>query len=156
MSFVRIVIGLALAALVVGCQAPYKKKDQTEKKEKSGEVIKDQSGDMSFRAFMGTLKIAVAKRDRAMLLSMMTSDFGWRWDAPPAGETPFDYWEHNHLWTELETLLQQRFVPHETFMVAPAEFAANPEHFQGYRAGMRLVGGSWRFNYFITGEDILP
>jgi hypothetical protein len=34
-------------------------------------------------------------------------------------------------------------------MVAPPQFAFDPEY-HGYRAGITMVNGSWRFAYFVT------
>ncbi len=151
-----LVIAAAALCLLAGCKTPYKEKDKIEKKEKRGEQIRDQTGEQSFQAFLGRLRIAVAKRDHEMLTSLMSRSFGWRFDTAPDGETAFAYWEKNNLWPELQALLEKRFVPHETYMVAPPEFAAAPESYREPRAGMRLEGGSWRFAYFVTGEDVLP
>ena len=35
-----------------------------------------------------------------------------------------------------------------------AEVATQPGY-QGYRAGMRIVGGSWKFTYFVPAENAL-
>jgi len=137
---------LLMAALLAGCETPYKKSDAAEK-----EKMKDQSKDQTFQAFLGRLRTAVAKRDRAMLPSMMTGDFGYRWDNPPANESVFDYWDQQNLWPELSKVLQQKFEPNDLYMVAPREVIIDPQY-PGYRAGMRLVGGSWKFAYFVPGE----
>lgn len=145
----RILLCLATASLVLsGCSTPYKKKDEVEAKERSGELIKDQSGDTSFQAFLGRLRTAVAKRDRITLTTMMVppNQFGYRWDPAPAGETPFDYWDQNNLWPELRDALDTQFLPHETYMVS----AETP---RGYRAGLRLFNGSWRLGYFVGPEE---
>ena len=109
---------------------------------------KDESGDVGFQAFVGRLRIAVEKHDREVLASMMTRDFGYRWDDGPAGESPFAYWDQRNLWGELAAVLKERFVPHNGFMVAPPQFAAS-EEYTGYRAGLKMVEGSWRFAYFV-------
>jgi hypothetical protein len=103
------------------CQAPYKKADEEDKK-----PLKDQSKDTTYQAFLGRLRIAVAKRDIPMLASMMTADFGYRWDTPPPGETPFDYWDQNNLWGELNSLLKERFAPKDLYMVAPPQAVSDP------------------------------
>jgi hypothetical protein len=131
-----------------GCQAPYKKKDEEDKK-----PLKDQSSDTSFQAFLGRLRIAVAKRDQQVLTSMMTNDFGYRWDAPPPGETVFTFWDQNNIWPELSAMLRERFAPSGIYMVAPPQFITDPDNYQGYRAGMRTVGGSWKFAYFVAGKE---
>ena len=143
----RTLIALLFAATLSGCQAPYKKADEEDKK-----PLKDQSNDTTYQAFLGRLRIAVAKRDVAMLASMMTPDFGYRWDTPPPGETPFVYWDQNDLWGELNSLLKERFAPKDLYMVAPPQAVSDPEY-AGYRVGMRVVGGSWKFAYFVGADD---
>jgi hypothetical protein len=146
----RFLLCAVLAFALAGCEAPYKKKDAEDRK-----PLKDQSHDQSFQAFLGRLKIAVGKHDLQMLASMMSSDFGYRWDTPPPGEGVFDYWDHNNLWPELAGLLRQRFVANELYMVSPPEVVTQPG-FAGYRVGMRIVGGSWKFAYFVPGEPAQP
>jgi hypothetical protein len=143
----RALLALLVAFAVAGCQAPYKKKDDEDKK-----PLKDQSGDTSFQAFLGRLRIAVSKHDQAVLASMMTKDFGYRWDAPPPGETVFSYWDQNNVWPELSAILREKFAPSDVYMVAPRQFTVDPDNYQGYRAGMRVAGGSWKFAYFIAGK----
>ena len=47
------------------------------------------------------------------------------------------------------SVLAQRFVPKENYMVAPPQFATDPQY-TGYRAGIeRMVNGSWKFAYFV-------
>ena len=137
----------ALGALALaGCQAPYKKSDAAEK-----EPLRNAAKDQSFQAFLGRLRIAVGKHDRAMLAELMASDFGWRWDQPPPGETPFDFWDQRELWDDLAKLLRQPFVPNDMYLVAPPDVVTNPKY-DGWRVGMRIVGGSWRFAYFVPRE----
>ena len=109
---------------------------------------KDESGDVAFQAFVGRLRIAVRKRDLAVLAPMMAEDFGYRWDDPPEGETPFLFWDRNNLWGELASLLKENWVPYDGFMVVPPQFAVSPD-FRGYRAGLKMVNGSWKFAYFV-------
>jgi hypothetical protein len=45
-------------------------------------------------------------------------------------------------------VLQQKFVPHGGFMVAPPQFVSDPQY-NGWRAGIQMVSGSWRFAYFV-------
>jgi hypothetical protein len=145
----RLFACLLLLVSVTACntlQAPYKKKDAEEKK-----AMKDQANDQAFQAFVGRLRIAVAKRDRAKLTSMMTSDFGYRWDNPPMGETAFDYWDKNGLWKDLDGLLKQKFAANEFYMMAPVQ-AVNDPTYTGYRVGIKIVGGSWKFAYFVPAE----
>ena len=137
---------LLLVAAVAACQAPYKKKDEADK-----QPFKDQSGDQGFQSFLGRLRSAVAKKDHAMLASMMAPDFGYRWDAAPPGETPFIYWDQHDVWPDLAVTLRETFVPNDRFMVAPAAVVTDP-NYKGYRAGLRLIGGSWKFGYFVMTE----
>ncbi|MHA3775274.1 hypothetical protein ACXR0O_27435 [Verrucomicrobiota bacterium sgz303538] len=145
--FPRILLCTLIACLALSsCSTPYKKRDEQEQKERTGEVIKDQTGDTSFQAFLGRLRTGVAKHDRVTLSTMITKDFGYRWDPAPAGETPFDYWDQNLLWTDVEDAMRSNFFPHEQYMVSEATA-------RGYRAGLRMVGGSWKFAYFVIPEE---
>lgn len=142
----RLLLCALLTFAFVGCESPYKKSDAAEKKSK-----KDFSKDPSFQAFIGRLRIAVNKRDGNMLASMMAPDFGYRWDFPPAGENPLDYWERKQLWGELSSILKKRFVPNDDYMVAPPAVVDDP-NYAGYRAGMRMINGTWKFAYFVPAE----
>jgi len=128
---------------LVGCEAPYKKKDDEEKK-----PMKDQSGDQSFQSFIGRVRIAAAKHDTAMLSTLMTNDFGYRWDDGPPGEDAFLYWDQHHLWGQLSDILKKKFGPHDLYMVAPPE-AVSDSNYAGYRIGARAVRGSWKLAYFV-------
>ena len=136
---------------LTGCQTPYKEKDEQERAEQRGEKIKDQSGDTSFQAFLGRLRIAANKKDRVTLSTMMVPMpyFGWRWDPHPAEETAFDYWDKNNMWPVLQRTLRENFEPYEDHMVA---FATNPQD-QGFRAGIRMTRGSWKLAYFVGPEE---
>ena len=82
----------------------------------------------------------------------MTTDFGYRIEPLGEGKGVFEYWDQNNVWPELELIVKERFVPNgEKYMVAPAEFVTNPDRYSGYRAGLRLENGSWKFAYFVTG-----
>ena len=48
-----------------------------------------------------------------------------------------------------QQVLAKQFVPKGNFMVAPPEFATDPD-FHGYRAGLTSVDGVWKFAYFVT------
>ena len=110
--------------------------------------MKDQNGDTSFQAFLGRLRKAVETKDRVVLASMMAPDFGYRWDRGPEGETPFAYWDRNKLWGTLAALMRENWGPHEGFMVVQPQFAQS-DSYPGYRAGLTMVNGSWRFAYFV-------
>jgi hypothetical protein len=141
----RIWLCLTLAATLSGCFfQPYKKQDTEDRK-----PLKNVAGDTNFQAFVGRLRIAVRKKDVPMIASMMTADFGYTWDesAQPSAQI-FAYWDENHLWPVLAELLEKRFVPQELYMVSPPEMVSDP-NYVGPRCGLRLVGGSWKFAYFL-------
>ncbi len=163
MSFrtIHLLLCFALFATAFSsCESPEKRKEKKDKakfaeEQKKKPKIPDMSGDENFMAFVSRLRLAVAKHDRAVVQPMMTADFGYRWDPPMPGETPFDYWDQHGLWAELEKLLEEKFVPNGPYMVAPAGFTTDP-NFNGFRCGIRLENGGWRFAYFISGQDPMP
>jgi hypothetical protein len=135
--------------------------DSGKKKKKKGEeedrpAMKNMADDTSFQSFVGILKKAVERRDFATISSMMVSGFGYRWDTPPSGDNVFAYWDRNQLWNELALVLNEEFAPKEGFMVAPRAFAEDPINYRGFRAGMALVRGSWKFAYFVGDEPVAP
>jgi len=136
-----------LAATLPGCRTLEKKKEP-ELRQPEGS-LKDQNQDASFQAFLSRLRKAAAKRDYKMLATMMTPDFGYSW--APGGEGPgvFEYWDRNNLWPELNLILKEKFVASGDYMVAPVQVTTDPDY-GGYRAGLRLVNGSWRFAYFVS------
>ena len=150
----RLIICLALALLFAGCAAEREKQKKKDEAEKKQEVSKKVAEDPAFTAFLGRLRIAVAKKDRAVLTSMMTADFGYRWDTPPVGDDVFTYWDLNESWAVLAKLLREKFVAHNNYMVAPAAVATDPA-FHGFRVGIRMLNGSWKFAYFVPGEGTI-
>jgi hypothetical protein len=82
---------------------------------------------------------------------MMTVDFGYHLDPDLSGPGVFQYWEQKSLWTELNGILSENFVPNGDYMVAPPQFASPATPYTGYRAGIRRVNGSWKFAYFVNG-----
>ena len=146
--FLRVIVLFLATVIFTGCPQPGKDPKKAKGKQDQPQMA-DQSGDTAFQAFNGRLRKAVELHDRTMLASMMTADFGYRWDNGPAGETPFAYWDKNRLWGELSAVLRERWTPHGAFMVSPPQFAQN-ENYPGYRAGVTMVGGSWRFAYFVS------
>ncbi|HWL54474.1 MAG TPA: hypothetical protein VNQ90_18690 [Chthoniobacteraceae bacterium] len=140
-------LGLALPLLLTSCKTTEEKeKDQIAAPTGS---LRDQSGDVSFQGFVSRLRKAASKRDVEMMANMMTPDFGYSWE--PGGEGPgvFRYWDKNNLWPELNLILRESFVLSGDFMVAPPQVATDPDY-HGYRAGLRMVNGSWRFAYFVS------
>ena len=126
------------------CSTPQKKKP---KPPVAGE---DLNGDVAFQSFVGRVREAVAKRDMTMLASLMTTNFGYRLDPVGEGAGVFQYWDQNNLWNELQLVIGERFAPNGAYMVAPPQFATDPEY-HGYRAGFIQVNGSWKFAYFVSG-----
>ncbi|MEO7319958.1 MAG: hypothetical protein ABIZ56_13290 [Chthoniobacteraceae bacterium] len=144
-------ICLALTLILAGCAAEkekQKKKHATEKKQEQSQKVAEDPG---FLAFLGRLRLAVANKDHATLTSMMTADFGYRWDTPPVGDNVFTYWDLNDSWPVLGKLLREKFTAHGNYMVAPSAVATDPA-FQGYRVGIRVLNGSWKFAYFVPAE----
>jgi len=146
--FILVLTGLLALSMagLSGC-ASTKKKPKISKP--SAHDMADQSGDTSFQAFQNRLRKAVSKRDLPTLASLMAQNFGYSWE--PGGEGPgvFDYWNRNNVWPELELVLREKFVPSGNFMVAPPQVSFDPDY-KGYRAGLQLVQGSWRFVYFVS------
>lgn len=141
-----ILLALLASLAMGGCNSLEKKNKK--KKEEEEKNRRDFSQEPGFQAFLGRLQIAVSKKDYEMLQSLMTTDFGYRWDNPPPGDSVFTYWSLNNLWPELATTLKSRFVPNGEYMVAPADLVIDP-NYAGYRAGAKLVNGSWKLAYFV-------
>ena len=151
---ILLVVSLAFAFVVGGCQTPEKKKErlkQAELKKKAKADLREESSDVDFQAFLGRLRKAVAKRDVETLKSMMTDDFGYKLEPPMSGPGVFQYWEQENLWPELDGILSERFVKKGAFMVAPPQFADPSLNYDGYRIGIARVRGSWKFAYFVNG-----
>ncbi|MEY2487451.1 MAG: hypothetical protein QOH39_3099 [Verrucomicrobiota bacterium] len=143
-----------LTALIIacsGCQSLFKKKKDAVKKRAKAE-LRDESSDVDFQAFLGRLRKAVASRDMNTIASMMTKNFGYKLNPPAEGDGVFKYWDEENLWPELEGILSEKFVKGDgDFMVAPPQFADKSLNYDGYRAGIRRVNGSWKFAYFVNG-----
>ena len=151
---ILLVVFLAFAFVVGGCQTPEKKKEklkQAELKKKAKADLREESSDIDFQAFLGRLRKAVAKRDVETLKSMMTDDFGYKLEPPMSGPGVFQYWEQENLWPELDGIVSERFVKKGAFMVSPPQFADPSLNYDGYRIGIARVRGSWKFAYFVNG-----
>jgi len=145
-TFVLLMFGLAAG----GCTNPPKKKPAQEKK--PAKVKPGQEAiDVDFDAFIGRLRKAVATHDMNAIAQMMTADFGYSLNPEKSGEGVFQYWDQNNLWPELEGILSETFVKKQDYMVAPPQFADPSLNYDGYRAGIRRVNGSWKFAYFVNG-----
>lgn len=149
MNFRRL-LSLALAASLLSCSGMEKR---NVKKKEDENTIRDMSNDVSYQAFLSRLRKAVAAHDLPTIASMMTPDFAYVLGATPGedrmGEGVFQYWDENALWPELQKTLGQKFAPKGSYMVAPAQFAQDGAY-HGYRAGLALANGSWKFAYFVT------
>lgn len=151
---ILLVVFLALAFSVGGCQTSAKKKEklkQAELKKKAKADLREENTDVDFQAFVGRLRKAISKRDIETLKSMMTDDFGYKLDPPMSGPGVFQYWEQENLWPELDGILSERFVKKGAFMVSPPQFADPSLNYDGYRIGITRIRGSWKFAYFVNG-----
>lgn len=151
---------LAAALSVGGCHGSsshkLKKTAATEKKKEPKIKPEQENADVSFDAFLGRLRKAVTTRDLNTIASMMTPDFGYSLEPERSGEGVFKYWDENSIWPELEGVLAEKFVKKfnedkSFYMVAPAQFGDASLNYQGYRAGIRQISGSWKFAYFVNG-----
>ena len=148
----RLLLSLVLACSLIACSSPEKKKQEAEaaKAKLAAEDADEKGSDPNFLAFIGRLRKAVAQHDVNMLAPMMTANFGYRLEPVGEGEGVFQYWDQMNIWPQLQAVLDQRFVPKGSFMVAPPAFSSDPDKFHGYRAGIVSVNGSWKFAYFVT------
>jgi hypothetical protein len=144
---------LVSAFVFTSCQTPDQKKQKLREaalKKKTKANLRE-SGDVDFQAFISRLRKAVANRDVGTLKSMMADDFGYRLEPATSGPGVFEYWNQENLWPELDGILSEKFVKKGNFMVAPPQFADPSLNYDGYRAGITRVRGSWKFAYFVNG-----
>lgn len=154
---------LAVVLIFSACQNPDKEKTKDEALKKKAKAKLRESEDVDFQAFVGRLRKAVASRDKETIKSMMTENFGYKYEPKMEGIEPnasgpgvFQYWDQENLWPELDGILSERFVKKKTqgapeFMVAPPQFADPSLNYDGYRAGILRIKGSWKFAYFVNG-----
>lgn len=149
---------LLLTFVFTGCKAPVKKpkdKAAATQAKKDAQTTED-NADVDFQAFVSRLRQAVDARDMNTIAGMMTSDFAYAMGGTPEtdkkGDGVFQYWDEKGLWPELAGILSEKFVKKEEFMVAPPQFADAAITYEGYRAGIRRVSGSWKFVYFVSGS----
>lgn len=150
------VLLLVLSIAMTGCKSAAKR----EKEKQAAQARKDAqttetTADVDFQSFIGRLRKAIRARDMNTLAAMMTADFGYVNGATRAedreGEGVFQFWDENGLWPELEGIISEKFVKKDDFMVAPPQWANPALEYNGYRAGIRRVNGSWKFAYFVNG-----
>jgi hypothetical protein len=152
---VRIFITVLLLSVFAfsGCQTPEQKKEKLKqaalKKKAKADLREPQ--DVDLQAFVVRLRKAVSNRDKETLKSMMTDDFGYKLEPAMSGSGVFQYWDQENLWPELDGILSERFVKKGAFWVAPQQFADPSLNYDGYRAGVTRVRGSWKFAYFVNG-----
>ena len=146
---IRLVLLFALTLALAGCKTEEQKKEELAARLREKTSIKDQSGDHEFTAFLNRLRAAVAAKDMATIASMMPPNFLWRLEPDGTGDGVFAHWDKNNLWPELNLILRERFSPKGNVMVAPREFVTN-QSYKGYRAGIAIDGGGWKFVYFVN------
>lgn len=152
--FAVISVSLAVSLVCAGCKTtPEKEKTSTAAKTPPKPPnMADQSGDVAFQSFLTRLRGAIKQHDVQTLAGMMTTDFGYRLDPIGEGAGVFEYWDQSNIWPELELVINERFVPNGNYMVAPPEFALPNSQYSGYRAGIKIENGSWKFAYFVSGQ----
>jgi hypothetical protein len=159
---VRALLVFAGVLAISGCNTT----DDTTDKKKAAETkpakrkvvttMPDQGGDVAFQSFISRLRQAIAAKDTDAIAGMMTTDFGYHINPDLEGPGVFAYWDQNNIWPELQLVIREHFVPfgdaRDGFMVAPVEFTTAADY-AGYRAGVRLVNGAWKFAYFVNGTE---
>jgi len=147
---IHLILGLLIAFSLPACTTAQKKKQLADAAEKAKrEELEDMGGDPDFLAFVGRLRIAVANHDVQTLAPMMTNNFGYSLNPVGEGDGVFQYWDQVNAWPQIQAILNNHFLPKGDFMVAPPQFALDP-NYHGYRAGLMSVDGTWKFAYFVT------
>ena len=145
-------VALAITFAGTGCQTAKQKAKKEALQKKTKAELRQEPTDVDFDAFVGRLRKAVEAHDMNALAQMMTPNFGYQLNPPLEGDGVFKYWDEQNLWPELDGILSEKFVKGDNdFMVAPPQFADKSLHYDGYRAGIRRVNGSWKFVYFVNG-----
>ena len=151
---------LLFAVALVGCKstAQKDKEKQAALTKKAKASAREADTDLDFQAFVGRLRKAVSAHDVATVKSMMTPNFGYKLEpkmegieATAEGPGVFQYWDEQGMWPELQGILSEKFVKYKDYMVAPPQFAEESLNYDGYRAGIRRINGSWKFAYFVNG-----
>ena len=145
---------VVIAIAFSGCQTPAKKNEEARKaalKKQAKVVARQENTDVDFDAFVSRLRKVVVAHDLKTLASLMTPDFGYSLNPERSGDGVFQYWDENNIWPELQGILSEKFVKKGEYMVAPPQFADPSLNYDGYRAGIRRINGSWKFAYFVNG-----
>jgi hypothetical protein len=156
----KIAFVLLIGALAFGGCDMFKSKKNDKKaalNKRAKADLREENTDVDFQAFVGRLKKAVAAHDVSTIAGMMTPDFAYVLGRTSAedrkGDGVFKYWDETNLWPELEGILTEKFVKKDDFWVVPPQFADPTLNYDGYRAGIRRVNGSWKFVYFVNGAS---
>jgi hypothetical protein len=154
MKKIAFVFLLFSALAFSGCGLFGSKKDQKKPaidKKRVKADLREENNDVDFQAFVSRLKKAVSAHDVNTIAAMMTPDFGYSLNPEKSGDGVFKFWDENNLWPELEGILTEKFAKKDDFWVAPPQFADPTLNYDGYRVGIRRVGGTWKFVYFVNG-----
>ena len=147
----HLLLSFACVVAIAACDSPSKKTPKKPSPTPAAVVAKVEpveTDDSALQSFITRLRAAVIAKDLPTLAAMMPSDFGYRWDNPPQGESVFDFWDTNNLWPQLTTIVNSNWTPHEGFMVAPPQLVRDP-NYNGFRAGVAMKDGGWKFAYFV-------
>jgi len=150
--------GLCLSCVCTrarGCDSAASKKNKKDAavKKRAKAELRDENPDVDFQAFRRTFEKGCGAHDANTLASMMTEDFAYVLGEKPSedrkGDGVFKYWDENGLWTELDAILTERFAKKGEFLGCAAAVCGRIANYTGYRVGVRRVGGSWKFVYFV-------
>jgi hypothetical protein len=151
-TYLLLAIAVAFGGLTAcKSQSKAEKERKAALSKKAKADLRDENTDVDFQAFVGRLRKAAADHDMNTLASMMTPTFGYKIDPKMEGDGVFKYWDQENLWPELEGILSEKFVKKGEYWVAPPQFADPALNYDGYRAGIRRINGSWKFVYFVNG-----
>ncbi|MEY2491940.1 MAG: hypothetical protein QOH31_1837 [Verrucomicrobiota bacterium] len=143
---------LAMAVSLTSCSSTNKKQPRAQAQKKAAKTNPSQENtDVDFDAFVQRLRKAVAAHDLNTIAAMMTPDFGYSLNPERSGDGVFKFWDENNIWPEVEGILAEKFVKKQDYMVSPPQFADASLNYDGYRAGIRRINGSWKFAYFVNG-----
>jgi hypothetical protein len=146
------IVLLAMIVSLASCTSSSKKQPGAQAQKKAAKTTPSQENtDVDFDAFIQRLRKAVAAHDLNTIAAMMTPDFGYSLNPERSGDGVFKFWDENNIWPEVEGVLAEKFVKKQDYMVSPPQFADPSLNYDGYRAGIRRINGSWKFAYFVNG-----